>query len=449
MEVTQDAKTFWTYNLLDTVTTAKVYYGVDEELGDLSLRDFYHTVVHPLTLAVRRMANRGMYRDDRRYTRLQNVYDEKIRRYAEGLQAVVKRPTFNPNSTEDVRAYIYGELGLKSGKKTKAGKDSVDQLSLLRMGLRHDSTFFKLLLCHRKLSKLRGTYLTKGYLSKDGRIRSRFLVHGTATGRLSSREPNFQNIPKEKNAWFGLNLPNIRTIFTSEPGNVLIEADYSQLELRLIAYASGCRRMLDAYENNGDVHMATAMSITGKPASAVTTEERDFAKRFRFCQNYGGGAKKISEILFSDAGIIKSVRDCEEVLFKLKLHEPEVFSWRDRVLEQARRTHMIHNEFGRIRITFTRDDDLAGVAYNTPIQSTAADLINLAFIRLDALGVPMVNQVHDAIITECPEHDVERTVVLMKQEMERPVDIFGRKGLIFPVDIKVGTRWGALKKWSN
>jgi len=439
----------WTYNCLDCVTTAKVYQALRAELDELELSDFYHTLVHPLTLAVRRMANRGMYRDNVRYARLQRVVDERIRRYADALRDIVGDPGFNPNSPEAVRRYVSDVLGLRSRKKTATGRDSMDQESLLRMGLRHDSPFFKLLLCYRKLAKLRGTYLMKDYVWPDGRVRGRFLVHGTATGRLSSRNPNFQNIPKSHAEWFGLRLPNIRTIYRAAPGNVLVEADYSQLELRLIAYASGCRRMLDVYEKGGDLHLQTAVAITGKPAEAITREERDFAKRFRFCQNYGGGPRKISEILFTDAGILRSVEECEATLARLRAAEPEVFEWRDRMLEHAKRTRTIVNGFGRKRLTFAREEELPGIAYNTPIQSTAADLINLAFIRLDEAGVFMVNQVHDAIVSECPERDVDRVAALMKREMERPVNIFGYTGLVFPVEVKVGVRWGALHSWEG
>jgi DNA polymerase-1 len=447
VKTAHDSNTFWEYNCLDCVSTAKIYEALQEELHDLGVTEFYDKLVHPVTLAVKRMSDRGMYCDMQRVQRLRNFYDAKIARYEEGLRILVG-PDFNPRSLDEVADYIYNTLGCKGGKTTKTGKHKLDQLTLLTLGLKYDSAFFKMLLAHRKMSKLRSTYLTKIFVGDDGRIRSRFRVSGTATGRLSSRDPNFQNIPKERNVWFGLRLPNIRTIYTAEPGNLIFEADYSQLELRLIAYASNCKRMLDAYTAGDDIHMLTAMMIYEKQRELIVTEERDFAKRFRFCQNYGGSARRISEILFEQAGIVRSVVECENILRKLRVSEPEVFTWRDRQLEETQKTRIITNEFGRKRVTFAKGDDLAGIAYNTPIQSTAADLINNATVRLDGMGVPLINQVHDALMAEVSAKDVDEVAHLMKQEMERPVDIFGHEQLVFPVEIKVGTRWGALKKWT-
>lgn len=449
MQITSDSQRLWVYNCLDCVTTAKVDAAISEELTDLNTASFYDGVAHPLTLAVHRMAKRGMHVDQTRLRRLQTVMDERIRRYELVLGDIVGHE-FNPRSGDDVRKYLFEELRLKPvGKPTKTGKASVDELALLKLGMKHDSPFFKVLLGHRKMQKLRSTYLTKVYIYPDGRVRSRFLVHGTGTGRLSSRDPNLQNIPQQKDVWYGLKLLNLRTMYVATPGRVFVEADSSQLELRLIALASRCAALIEAFELKHDVHRLNASAIYGKRLEDITKEERDFAKRFVYCQNYGGSPRRISEILFEEAGIIKSPLECEATLLLLKHVYPEIYSWRDRQLEAAKLTRRITNEFGRVRITFTKDDDLAGVAYNTPIQSTAADYINLAFIRMDARGLELVNQVHDSVLVECDVSDVTKTIAAVKEELERPVDIFGQKGVVLPCDIKVGVRWGALKKWEG
>lgn len=428
-------RTLWEYNLLDCVTTAQVYRKIRTEMETLGVLSFYDTMVHPLILAVKRMGARGMWLDRDRLEAMKTEYETKIGKFEEALQLIVGNPDFNPNSTADVRDYVYNKLGIHVASRTATGAASVDETSLLKLGVNNDHPFFKTLLGYRKVVKYYGTYLKRIYIAPDSRIRSRFLVHGTATGRLSSREPNFQNIPYD-----------LRPIYGAESGHLLIEVDSSQLELRLIAYASGCKRLINGFENGEDVHRLNASAIYSIPIDEVGKEERDFAKRFVYCQNYGGGPKKISEILFADAGITKSPRECEEMLYRLRATYPEIWSWRDKVLNECKKTRTIRNEYGRVRITFARDEALSGIAYNTPIQSTAADYINTVFLELDKRGLFIVNQVHDAILVETLASQVDETVKIMLDAFERPQRLWGRL-VTLPAEAKVGTRWGLLEKW--
>jgi DNA polymerase-1 len=238
----------------------------------------------------------------------------------------------------------------------------------------------------------------------------------------------------------------MRPIYGTPPGRLFIEADSSQLELRLIAYASECKRLIEAFQAGEDIHKVNAAAIYGKLADDITKEERDFAKRFVYCQNYGGGPAKISEILFAEAGISKSPRECEEMLFKLRAANPEIWVWRDKVLSETKRTRKIRNEYGRVRITFARDDALSGIAYNTPIQSTAADYINSVFLELHERGLCIVNQVHDSILVEATPYTLEETIGMMRIAFERPQKLWGRT-VVLPAEFKTGTRWGLLQPW--
>lgn len=235
-------------------------------------------------------------------------------------------------------------------------------------------------------------------------------------------------------------------MFAAPPGRALVSADASQLELRLIAYASNCQKLIEAFEAGEDVHHLNARAITGKPSDFITKDDRDFAKRFVYCQNYGGGPKRISEILFQDAGIVRSVTDCERDLEALRRAYPEIYQWRDSILRDTKRSGIITNEFGRKRVVFSRGEDLAGVAFNTPIQSTAADYINTAFVGLDTRKLYLINQVHDEILAECDEDKVDETAQALKEELERPVTIWGRT-VVLPAEVKCGIRWGELTLW--
>jgi len=430
-------RTLWEYNLLDCVTTAQVYRKINTELETLGVSAFYHTMVHPLVLAVKRMGARGMWLDRDKLEAMRTEYEIKIGKFTDAIQLIVGKADFNPNSTADIRNYIYNDLGIAITGRTATGAASVDEATLLKLGVKHDHAFFKALLGYRKVVKYYGTYLKRIYIAPDSRVRSRFLVHGTATGRLSSREPNFQNIPYD-----------LRSIYGANEGRLLIECDSSQLELRLIAYASGCKQLIQGFEAGEDVHRLNAMAIYGLPREAIGKEERDFAKRFVYCQNYGGGPKKISEILFADAGITKSARECEEMLYRLRAAYPEIWTWRDKVLSECKRTRTIRNEYGRVRITFARDEALAGIAYNTPIQSTAADYINTVFLELDAANLSIVNQVHDSILVEVASSMVAETANKIKTAFERPQRLWGRL-VVLPAEIKVGTRWGLLDPWQE
>jgi len=426
----------WTYNCLDCVTTARVYTALVEEMAELEVDRFYNELVHPLTQAVFRMSKRGMMVDDVRLAEMQDSYAKKISEYTQAIRDLTGRPLLNPSSGDEMRKLLFTDMELRPVSYTKIGrKPSVDETTLKRLDLKHDHPLFKLLIKYREATKLKSTYLDNLYIPYNKRVRSRFMVHGTATGRLSSRDPNFQNIPYD-----------LRQIYVSAPSKLLIEVDASQLELRLIAYASQCEKLIRAFEQGDDVHTLNAVAITGKPREAIDKDDREFAKRFIYCQNYGGGAKKISDILFTDAGIVRSVGQCEETLSKLRREYPEIYSWRERVYNETRRTGIITNEFGRKRITFVRGGDLPGVAYNTPIQSTAADYINLVFISLDKLGLGIVNQVHDSIVIECDEDEVSDTISTALAEFHRPVTLFGRT-VVLPAEVKVGTRWGGLQPW--
>lgn len=425
----------WTYNALDCVTTARCFESILEELGELNLVDFYHEIPHPLIQAVRRMQLRGMFVDQQFRAQAIAEREEKIRELTEVIRQLADDPEFNPNSPDQLCKLLFDKMKLPVIKRSpKTHKPSTDELVLKTLNARYPNPLFNSIIKQREVSKEKSTYLDSIRVDNNGRMHYYALVHGTATGRLATRKPNTQNIPY-----------SLRPMYCAAPGNLLVAADASQLELRLIAYASRCAKLMEAFDNGEDVHTINAVAITGKPKDAISKDDRDFAKRFIYCQNYGGGAKRISEILFEEANIIRSVRECEETLTRLRKAYPEIYEWRDRMLAETRVTRRIRNEFGRIRITFAKGEDLAGIAYNTPIQGTAADYINKAFIRLDARQVPLINQVHDELIAECSEHAAREVGGIILEELHRPINIFGRS-VVLPAELKIGTRWGQLEK---
>lgn len=432
------ATNLWIYNCLDCVTTAKVYSALQEEMQENEVVKFYDELVQPLIVAVMEMMKRGMWVDQSQLEEMKREYHLRIHQCIDDLRHTTGDSLFNPASGDHLRTYLFETKGMASTRETATGKESVDELTIKRLARKYDDPIFEKLLEYRRASKVHGTYLANLCIGEGGRVRSRFLVHGTATGRLSSRGPNFQNIPYE-----------VRSIFAAPPGYTLVEADASQLELRLIAYASNCRRLMEAFANGEDVHLINASVITGKSIDKIDKEERDFAKRFIYCQNYGGSPRRISEILFQDAGIVRTVAECEGTVTRLRRAYPEIYTWRDAQLVEAKRTRKIRNEFGRVRITLARNDDLAGVAYNTPIQSTAADYINYAFVRLSQRGLKIVNQVHDSIVAEVHEERVDEVASALKEELEKPITVFGHT-ITIPCDVKMGRTWGSeMVKWPS
>ena len=295
---------------------------------------------------------------------------------------------------------------------------------------------------YRELTKLKSTYadgLLK-VIGPDGRIHTNFQMTVTATGRLSSTEPNLQNIPVRRELGAGL-----RRMFAAGEGNVLVDADYSQIELRLLAHISGDENMRAAFLSGEDVHRVTASQVFGIPLEDVTAEERRRAKAVNFGIVYGISAFSLSQ----DIGV--SVAEAKEYMDAYLARFHGVRDYQKNVVEQAKADGYVSTLFGRRRYlpelkgNFTMRSFGERVALNMPIQGTAADVIKLAMVNVErrlrdeGLAAKLILQVHDELIVECPEAEKERAAALLQEEMENAVR--------YSVPLVAEARWG--KTWAD
>ncbi len=345
---------------------------------------------------------------------------------------------FNILSPKQLGHILFDKLGLPPVKKTKTGwSTNVDVLEKLRP--QHE--IVGAVLDYRQLTKLNSTYVEGlgKVIAADGRIHTSFQNTVTATGRLSSTEPNLQNIPVRTPLG-----AEMRKMFVAPKGKVLVDADYSQIELRLLAHMSGDQAMIDGFNSGVDIHTVTASQVFGLPQDAVPPELRRAAKAVNFGIVYGISAYSLSE------DIHVTVAQAKEYMEKYFQHYSGVHAYMARVVERGREDGFVSTLYGRRRwlpelksSNFNTRSFGERVALNMPIQGTAADIIKLAMIKVDArlraegLEARLVLQVHDELIVECPEGEAERVKALLQEEME------GVAALSVPLvaDAKAGRTW--------
>ena len=400
----------------------------------------------PLALVLARMEMTGITID-------REILGELARQFASEqmqLEAEAHRLAghpFNLASPSQLAKILFEELGLKPVRKTKTGY-STDEDVLLKLASQYpDVPIPKLLLRHRALSKLRGTYvdaLPKLINPKTGRVHTSYNQAVAATGRLSSTDPNLQNIPirTEDGA-------KIRTAFVAgEKGWKILSADYSQIELRLMAHLSKDQTLCDAFHQGHDIHAVTAAKVNGIPLEEVTREQRSAAKGVNFGIIYGQTDFGLSEALGIPMSEAKAFRENYFATY------PGVRVYMDATIEFAREHGYVMTLLGRKRpMPDIHSDNRATrefaerTAINTPIQGTAADIIKLAMIKVDRelerirsrapLKAHMLLQVHDELVFEVPPEKIDELTALVKQEMESalPLDV----PLI--VDVGIGDNW--------
>jgi DNA polymerase-1 len=298
-----------------------------------------------------------------------------------------------------------------------------------------------MVLDYRMYTKLKSTYadgLLK-VIDPDGRIRTSFQMTATATGRLSSTEPNLQNIPVRRE--FGA---QIRKMFVAAPGKVLVDADYSQIELRLLAHISGDENMIAAFRSGEDIHAVTASQVFGVPLEQVTHQMRSNAKAVNFGIVYGISAWSLAQ----DIGVTNAEARAYMDAYLEKYHG--VRDYQKRIVAEAKQKGWVATLYGRRRAlpelksaNFSVRSFGERVALNMPIQGTAADIIKLAMVRVharlkaEALDAKLILQVHDELIVECPESEAETVKTILTEEMQ------GAAQLSVPLtaDANVGASW--------
>lgn len=345
---------------------------------------------------------------------------------------------FNINSPKQLGEILFTKLGLPARKKTKSGySTSVDALD----DLADSYPIVALVLEYRTLAKLKSTYC-EGLLKEiapDGRIRSTLSQTETRTGRISSAEPNLQNIPVRTSVG-----REFRKFFVAQPGYKLVDADYSQIELRVLAHIADDKAMIDAFNNNMDIHTVTASQVFNMPADMVTPLMRSKAKAVNFGIVYGIGA-------FSLAKDIKVTRKEADSYIKGYLaHYSGIDAYMKNVAEKAKADGYVSTVFGRRRplpeLRSTNFNTRAfgeRVARNMPIQGTAADIIKIAMIKVydrlkaENLKAKIIMQVHDEIIVEAPENEAEHVAQILSYEMENAC----KMKVKLLADVHIGSTW--------
>ena len=350
---------------------------------------------------------------------------------------------FNIASTKQLQTVLFEEKGFKTAKKTKTGY-STDTAVLEELAESTDDPLPKAILDYRSYTKLQSTYVEAlpVLADKNGRLHTSFLQTGTATGRLSSRDPNLQNIPVRDDGG-----RRIRSAFTAMPGMVLISADYSQIELVVLAHLSGDSNLSSAFINGIDVHKSTAALVYNISPDEVTPEQRRFAKTVNFGVMYGMSAFRLANELNISRTEAKNFIDQYFMTYS------SVKKFLDDTKENAKANGYVETITGRRRyipeIRSSNKMVLQGaerIAINTPIQGSAADIVKTAMINVAAkikeTGSPlkMLLQVHDELIFECPEDEseVKKAIELIQTEMENAFKL----NVPLRVSIEYGKNWG-------
>ena len=396
----------------------ELYPVMDAALSGVGAGELYYGIELPLCAVLAGMEEKGFLVDRKALA----AFGESLSGGIEQLQAGIWEHAghkFNINSPKQLGEVLFEELMLPAGKKTKTGwSTNADVLEKL-VG-KHP--IISEILDYRMLTKLKSTYadgLLK-VISPDGRIHTSFRMTVTATGRISSTEPNLQNIPVRRELG-----GEIRKMFVAPRGSVLVDADYSQIELRILAHISGDETMKNAFLAGEDIHAVTASQVFGVPLSEVTPLQRSRAKAVNFGIVYGISAFSLAQDIGVWPGEAKEYIDA----YLEKYHG--VREYMERVIAEARERGYVETLYGRRRPmpelkSPNRNTRAFGerVARNMPIQGTAADIIKLAMVNVDralraeGLKARLILQVHDELIAECPEDEAERVKALLEGEME-------------------------------
>lgn len=371
-----------------------------------------------------------------------------IKSFGEGLKGKIAELTqqiyeyageeFNIASTKQLGAILFEKLKLPAKKKTKSGYSTGAEV-LEELENRHP--IIPLILEYRTLTKLDSTYV-EGLLKQigtDGRVHSVFKQTETRTGRISSTEPNMQNIPVRKEIG-----RNMRKFFVAKDGYVLVDADYSQIELRVLSCVCGDENMQEAFLSGKDIHRSTAAQVFDLPEDFVSDEMRRAAKAVNFGIIYGIGPFSLSK----DIGV--SVAEAKQYIANYLANYPKVSQFMDRTVEDGARNGYVTTIFGRRRYIPELNASNKMVqafgkraAMNAPIQGAAADIIKLAMVKVykrieeEKLDAKLILQVHDELILEVAEKDRERAEKLLKEEMEGAV----RLAVPFTADVHSGHSW--------
>jgi DNA polymerase-1 len=410
-----------------------------DDIERAELKEIYETIDLPLVPVLLRMEHVGVRVDLGVLREMDAKLTSEMARVSEEVFAQSGH-RFNINSPKQLGDVLFNKMDLPKplkygkGKVVSTAQDVLEELAEL-------NAVPRLVLEYRQLAKLKSNYVDSLPLLADGegRVHTTFNQVGTATGRLSSTNPNLQNIPIKTELG-----REIRAAFIASPGHLLLSADYSQIELRLMAHFSQDPLLVHAYQTNGDIHTLTASEVFGVPAEAMTKETRNRAKAVNFGIVYGISPFGLAANLGIDQ---KEARIYIDRYFE---RYAGVRAYIDRVLEETRAEQRVRTLFGRSRPIpdiQSRNANLRGfaerTAVNTPLQGTAADLIKIAMIRIDKRladekrKARMTLQVHDELLFDVPEDEAEEIRAMVKNEMEHVIEL----SVPIVADAELGENW--------
>ncbi len=413
------------------------YDSLYAKLDELGMKKLFDEIEMPLTYVLASMEKEGIL-----------ASEEALNRYSQSLAARIDEleneiweeagESFNINSPKQLGLILFEKMGLVGGKKTKTGfSTAADVLEKLAP----DNRIVRDILEYRTLTKLKSTYADglPSYIQSDGKIHTVFHQTVAATGRLSSSDPNLQNIPMREELG-----RQIRKCFTPKEGCVFVDADYSQIELRILAHMSKDEKLIEAYKEAEDIHRITASQVFHTPFDQVTDQQRRNAKAVNFGIVYGISSFGLSQ------GLSISRKTAQEYINQYFETYPSIRQFLDNLVSSAKETGCAYSLYGRRRpipelksANFATRSFGERVAMNSPIQGTAADIMKIAMIRVwerlkrETLEARLILQIHDELLIEAPESEAEYVKALLSEEMENAASL----RVPLETDCHIGTDW--------
>ena len=416
---------------------ADLFARMKAEITENGEDDLYNNIEFPLAQVLADMTRTGILVDREGIETFGVQLRQELDQVLTRIEMEAGTSDFNPNSPKQLGTLLFDTMGLRHGKKTKNGwSTDAETLEKLR-----DIPLVEDILQYRACQKLNSTYV-EGLLKvigEDGRIHTRFNQTEARTGRLSSDNPNLQNIPIRTEMG-----SKLRAYFVAKPGCVLVDADYSQIELRILAHVTGDAHMQEAFLSGADIHRSTAAKIYNIRPEDVTPRLRSSAKAINFGIMYGKGAYSLSK----DIGV--SVKEAEAFLQTYLATFPNIDGYMEKTIADARQCGYVSTLFGRRRALPELNSNNHNIrasgermARNTPIQGTAADVIKLAMVRVwrrlrnEKMESRLILTVHDELIVEAPEAEAEKAAQILREEMEGCVHY----AVPLSTDVHTGKNW--------
>lgn len=421
-----------------------------EELAEKEgLEYIWKNIEEPLISILEDMQKEGIKIDLKLKNKLSKKYQEKLEKLEKEIYKLAGRE-FNINSPKQLSEVLYKELNLspKSSKKTSTGAKTTKEEVLL--SLRDDHLIIDLILEYRHYKKLKTTYVDSlgKYIDEEDKIHTEFNQIGTVTGRLSSNNPNLQNIPNR-----GEDSKDIRSLFIAEEGFSFLSVDYSQIELRIAAILSGDEKLISAFEENKDIHKATADEVFGEADGISNKDKRTYAKTINFGILYGQGARALSQQLKI------SLEDAKNFIEKYKETYSQLMEYMENIIVDARENGYTKTAYGRKRKIFNINSTLHFVraqaerfAINAPIQGTAADVIKLALINIvkeinkqqESENIKPILQIHDELVFEIKNEKLKKARDMIVKQMES-IKLPQNTPITLKVNSKAGKSLGHLE----